>query len=151
MLQGVFELHLILRPLFEAELPADFLEILKTKLDGRELREGETITVDILGKPLPFEVAYAEPRVLKVKRNTRIEISRSPVSLIELEFEKEIERLVPFSGGFVVVFGDEVLILNRKGHKIFNKRFEKLKEVKASGNSVAVVHDGKRLTLIYVP
>ncbi|GAB6101383.1 ATPase [Thermococcus atlanticus] len=144
-------MHLILKPLFEAELPADFLEILTTKLNGRELREGETITVDILGKPLRFEVAYAEPRVLKVKKNTRIEISRSPISLIEMEFEREIEGLVPFSGGFVIVFKDEVLILNRKGHKIFNKQFEKLKEVKTSGNSVAVVHDDKKLTLIHVP
>ncbi|WP_456453513.1 DUF6849 domain-containing protein [Thermococcus sp.] len=144
-------MHLILKPLFEAELPADFLEILTTKLNGRELREGETITVDILGKPLRFEVAYAEPRVLKVKKNTRIEISRSPISLIEMEFERKIEGLVPFSGGFVIVFKDEVLILNRKGHKIFNKQFEKLKEVKTSGNSVAVVHDDKKLTLIHVP
>ncbi|WP_461866508.1 DUF6849 domain-containing protein [Thermococcus sp.] len=143
-------MRLILRPLFEADIPADFIDILKTKLLGREIKEGERISIDILGKHLDFEVVYAEPKILKVRESTRVEISSSPVSCIELEFDAEIKELISFSRGFVVVFEKEVLIINQKGHKIFNKRFENLKEVEISGNTVAVVYDEKKLALIHV-
>ncbi len=143
-------MHLILKPLFKAELSDDFIDILRIKLLGKEVSEGERISIDILGKSLNFEVVYAEPKTLKVRENTKIEISSSLNPCIELEFEKKIRELIPFPQGFVIVFEDEVLIINQKGHKIFNKRFENLKEVRISGNTVAVIYDEKKLALIHV-
>ncbi len=143
-------MRLILRPLFEAELPPDFLEILKAKLLGREVKEGDVVSVDILGKPLSFEIVYAEPRVMKVRENTLLEISKKSISCIDLEFGEGIEQVLPFPGGFVVVLENEVLIINHKGHKIFNRKFEKLKKVAVSENAIAVIHDGKKLTIIHV-
>ncbi|WP_342764011.1 DUF6849 domain-containing protein [Thermococcus sp. PK] len=37
-----------------------------------------------------------------------------------------------------------------RGHKIFNQKFEKLKEVRLAKNTVLVVHDENKLTIIQV-
>ena len=69
------------------------------------------------------------------------------MSEVTLEFEHEIDRVLPFERGIVVVLGDEVLILNLMGQKVYSRRFEKLKEVKVVENKVVVIH-GNKITLI---
>ncbi len=140
-------MRLVLKPLFDSELPAGFEEILKAKLAGREVKTGDTVEIDLLGKPLPFKVLLAEPSPLKVGRGTRVEFSLGEVSEVTLEFERDVDRVLPFGNGIVVVLGDEVLILNLMGQKVYSRRFEKLKEVKVTENKVVVVH-GNKITLI---
>jgi len=141
---------LILKPLFEAPLTPDFIEVIKTKLKGKEVREGDVLEIDLLGKPLKFKAIYAEPEVIKVTNLTAIELSKEEIFSITLEFEKEIKDLLLGESIIAVVFDDEVLILNHRGHKIFNQKFEKLKEVRLAKNTVLVVHDENKLTIIQV-
>ena len=143
-------MKLILKPLFEAELPGDFVEVLRQKLRGREIKDGETIDIDLLGKPLRFKVLYSEPKILRVRKNTQIEILSQELSIIKLDLGSEAEDLLTFRDGFIVVFDDEVLILNHNGHKIYKQKFENLKKVNVVKNTVAVLH-GKELTLITLP
>lgn len=140
-------MRLVLKPLFEAELPGGFEEILRSKLSGKVVETGETVEVDLLGKPLAFKVLLAEPSPLKVGKNTRIEFSRGDVSEVTLEFGKEVEDAVPFQGGLVLVFEDEVRILNPSGQKIYSKEFENLKKVRVVEGKVVVVH-GSKVTII---
>ncbi len=141
-------MRLILKPLFEVELPPGFEDILREKLRGKEVRTGETIEVELLGKALPFKVLLAEPSPLIVGENTRIELSTSDLSVFELEFEKPIKDVIPFDGGFVVAFEDEVLILNQEGQKVYREEFEDLNGVRASKKEVVVIHGKKRLKFI---
>ena len=140
-------MRVVLKPLFDSELPAGFEDILRTKLTGREVKTGDTVEIDLLGKPLAFKVLLADPSPLRVERGTRIEFSTGDVSEVTLEFEHEIDRVLPFERGIVVVLGDEVLVLDPMGQKVYSRRFEKLKEVKVAENRVVVVH-GNRITLI---
>ncbi|AIF70017.1 hypothetical protein PAP_08145 [Palaeococcus pacificus DY20341] len=145
-------MKLILKPLFDAELPSEFVDILKAKLLGREIKEGQEIEVELLGKPLRFRVVYAEPKVLKADKSLRIELTGEEISSVTLEFEKPVRELIALDKSFAVVFDDEVLILNHKGHKIYNQKFEELKDVMAIKNSIVVIHNGgKKLTLIALP
>ena len=143
-------MELILKPLFEAELPGDFVEVIKQKLMGREIKEGEIVEIELLGKPLGFKVLYSEPKILKVKKDTRIELSSGEISKLELDLGEEAKDLLAFKDGFIVVFEDEVLILNHNGHKIYKQKFKNLKKVRITKNVVAVLHDEK-LTLITLP
>lgn len=143
-------MKLVLKPLFEAELPGDFVEVLRQKLMGREIKEGEIVEIELLGKPLGFKVLYSEPKILKVKKDTRIELSSGEISIVELDLEEEAKDLLAFKDGFIVVFEDGVLILNHNGHKIYKQEFESLKKVRITKNVVAVLHDEK-LTLITLP
>ncbi|MCO6041015.1 DUF6849 domain-containing protein [Thermococcus alcaliphilus] len=143
-------MKLILKPLFEAPLTPDFIEVIKTKLKGKEVREGDVLEIDLLGKPLKFKVIYAEPEVIKVTDLTAIELSKEEIFSTTLEFEKEIKDLLLGKSIIAVVFDDEVLILNQRGHKIFNQKFEKLKEVRVAKNTVLVVHNENKLTIIQV-
>lgn len=143
-------MRLILKPLFEVELPPEFVEILKSKLKGKEVKEGETIEIDLLGKSLSFKVVYAEPKEFKVDVRTRIELTEKEVVPISFEFEKPVKDVIPFEKGFVVVFENEVLILNQEGHKIFNMKFEKITKIVINGNAVVVIHNDKKLTIIRV-
>lgn len=143
-------MKLVLKPLFEAELPGDFVEVLRQKLMGREIKEGEIVEIELLGKPLGFKVLYSEPKILKVKKDTRIELLSGEISIVELDLEEEAKDLLAFKDGFIVVFEDGVLILNHNGHKIYKQEFESLKKVRITKNVVAVLHDEK-LTLITLP
>ncbi|EHR77649.1 ATPase [Thermococcus litoralis DSM 5473] len=143
-------MRLILKPLFEAPLTPDFIEVIKTKLKGKEVREGDVLEIDLLGKPLKFKVIYAEPEVIKVTDLTAIELSKEEIFSTTLEFEKEIKDLLLGESIIAVVFDDEVLILNQRGHKIFNQKFEKLKEVRVTKNTVLVIHNENKLTIIQV-
>nr|WP_289846418.1 ATPase [Thermococcus alcaliphilus] len=136
--------------MFEAPLTPDFIEVIKTKLKGKEVREGDVLEIDLLGKPLKFKVIYAEPEVIKVTDLTAIELSKEEIFSTTLEFEKEIKDLLLGKSIIAVVFDDEVLILNQRGHKIFNQKFEKLKEVRVAKNTVLVVHNENKLTIIQV-
>ncbi|HDD31562.1 MAG TPA: ATPase [Thermococcus litoralis] len=141
-------MKLILRPLFEAPLTPDFIDVIKAKLKGKEAREGDILEIDLLGKPLKFKVIYAEPKVVRITDLTVIELSEKEIFSISLEFEKGIKDVITGEEIIVVVFEDEVLILNHKGHKIFNQKFEKLKEVRLAKDIVLVVHDENKLTII---
>ena len=141
-------MKLLLKPLFEAELPPGFEDIIREKLKGREVRTGETIEVELLGKSLPFKVLFADPSPMIVHGNTRIEISTSELSIFELEFDKPIEDVLPFDEGFVVVLDGEVLILNREGQKIYSEEFEELNGVRVSKNGVVIIHGKSRLKFI---
>lgn len=143
-------MRLLLKPLFEVELPPEFVEILKSKLKGREVREGEIIDIDLLGKPLSFKVVYAEPKEFKVDVRTRIELTEKEVVPVSLEFERPVKDIIPFEKGFVVVFENEVLILNQEGHKIFNIKFENITKVVINGDVIAVIHNDKKLTIIRI-
>ncbi|WP_175058858.1 ATPase [Thermococcus sp. 2319x1] len=141
-------MRVILKPLFEASLTPDFIEVIKAKLKGKEVREGDVLEIDLLGKPLKFKVVYAEPEVVKITDSTAIELSEKEIFSTTLKFEKDIRDLLLGDSVIVIVFEDEVLILNHKGHKIFNQKFEKLKEVRVTKNTVLVVHDENKLTII---
>lgn len=144
-------MRLILKPLFEVELPPEFVDILRAKLKGREIKEGETIEIELLGKNLAFKVLYAEPKELKVSEKTKIEFASGEILKLNFEFEKPIKEVIPFEKGIVVMFEYEVLILSEKGHKIYNEKFDGLREVRIAKNLIAVIHDGgKKLTLIYI-
>jgi hypothetical protein len=140
-------MKIILKPLFDVELQAGFEEILHSKLMGKEVKTGETVEIALLGKPLTFKVVFAEPSPLKVSKNTRIEITRSNVREITLEFEGKVREVLPFSKGLVVVVEDEVRIYNWDGQKLYSREFEELKEVRVAEERVVVVH-GRKVTII---
>jgi len=140
--------RLVLRPLFEAELPADFGEVIKNKLTGREVRTGEEIEVELLGKPLRFKVLLAEPSPLKVGRNTKVEFSTGVAEVLDFEFDEPVREVVPFDGGFVIVLSGKVLILNHTGQKIYSDEFEELNGVRVSKGTVVIIHDGNKIRLV---
>ena len=140
-------MKVVLKPLFEAELPTGFEDIVREKLRGMELRTGETVEVELLGKPLPFKVLLAEPSPLKVDKGTKIEFSAGEVEEFTLEFENEIDDAVPFAKGLVLVIGSEVRIYNWSGQKVYSREFENLKKVRAAEGKVVVVH-GREVTVI---
>jgi hypothetical protein len=140
-------MKVVLKPLFDTELPAGFEEIMREKLRGRELKTGETVEVELLGKPLPFKVLLAEPSPLKVDKGTKIEFSTGEVEEFTLEFESEVDDAVPFEKGLVVVLGSEVRIYNWSGQKVYMKKFENLKKVRAAEGKVVVVH-GEKITVV---
>lgn len=88
-------MKIVLKPLFDAELPAGFEEIIRSKLVGREVKTGETVEIDLLGRPLAYKVVLADPSPMKVSKNTRIEITRSEVKEITLEFDEEVREVLP--------------------------------------------------------
>ncbi|CAD5244618.1 DUF6849 domain-containing protein [Thermococcus camini] len=141
-------MRLVLKPLFEAELPADFSEVIKGKLMGEELRTGEEIEVELLGKPLRFKVVLAEPSPLKVRRNTRIEFSHGEVEVVDFEFDEPVNDVIPFDGGFVVVLEREVLILNQDWQKIYSDEFEDLNKVRVSKGKVVIIHGERKIRLV---
>ncbi|MDI3474303.1 MAG: hypothetical protein PWQ79_322 [Thermococcaceae archaeon] len=140
-------MRLIIKPLFDVELPGGFEEIIRSKLTGKEVKTGETIEIDLLGKPLAFRVVLADPSPMKVSKNTRIEITRSEVEELTLEFDYEVREVLPFSKGLVVVLENEVRIYNWTGQKLYSREFEELKEVRVAEGRVVVVH-GSKVTLI---
>ncbi|EEB73258.1 ATPase [Thermococcus sp. AM4] len=140
-------MKVVLKPLFEAELPAGFEDIVREKLRGRELKTGETVEVELLGKPLPFKVLLAEPSPLKVGKGTKIEFSAGEVEEFTLEFESEVDDAIPFAKGLVVVLGSEVRIYNWSGQKVYSREFENLKKVRAAEGKVVVVH-GREVTVV---
>ncbi len=141
-------MRIVLKPLFDAELPPDFSEVIKSKLRGREVRTGEEVEVEILGKPLCFKVVLAEPSPLKVGNETRIEFSSGEIEVLDFEFEGPVREVLPFEKGFVVVLNDKVLILNHDGQKIYSDEFEELNEVKVSKGTVVIIHDKNKLRLV---
>ncbi|ASJ11047.1 ATPase [Thermococcus sp. P6] len=141
-------MRVVLKPLFEAELPADFLDVLREKLAGRELRTGEEVEVELLGKSLRFRVLLAEPSPVSVKRNTRIELSSGSVDVVDFQFDEPIDDVLTFEGGFVVLLGRKVLILNQNGQKIYSDEFEDLNGVRVSGRTVVIIHGRKKLRLV---
>lgn len=141
-------MRLVLRPLFEAELPADFSEVIRSKLMGTEVRTGEEIEVDLLGKPLRFKVLLAEPSPLKVRRNTRIDFSTGSAEVVDFEFDEPVSEVIPFDKGFVVVLGRKVLILNHTGQKIYSDEFDDLKGVRVSKGTVVIIHGGSKIRLV---
>ncbi|WP_148882099.1 DUF6849 domain-containing protein [Thermococcus aciditolerans] len=138
----------VLKPLFEAELPADFSEVIKGKLMGKELRTGEEIEVELLGKSLRFKVVLAEPSPLKVGKSTRIEFSQGEVEVVDFEFEGPVSEVIPFEKGFVIAFEREVLILNHNGQKIYSDEFDDLKAVRVSKNSVVIIYGENKIRLV---
>jgi len=138
----------VLKPLFEAELPADFSEVIKGKLMGKELRTGEEIEVELLGKSLRFKVVLAEPSPLKVNRSTRIEFSQGEVEVVDFEFDESVREVIPFEKGFVVVLASKVLILNQDGQKIYSDEFEELNGVRVSKGTVVIIHGGSKIRLV---
>lgn len=140
-------MRLILRPLFDVKLPSGFEEVVRDKLLRREVKTGEEIEIDLLGKPLPFKVLLAEPSPLGVDRKTRIEFSAGEVGEVTLEFEREVDDAIPFEMGLVMVLGNEVRIYNWNGQKIYSKEFENLKKVRAAKGKVVVIH-GDKITLL---
>ncbi|AHF80617.1 DUF6849 domain-containing protein [Thermococcus paralvinellae] len=143
-------MKLVLKPLFEVELPPEFVDILKTKIKGREIKEGEIIEIDLLGKPLKFEVIYAEPKEFKVKEDTKIELSSGKELILDFEFDKVIKNVILVERNIVILFEDEVLVLSENGHKIYNEKFEGLKEVRGTKNTLVIVYEnGKRIRLIH--
>jgi hypothetical protein len=59
-------MRIFLKPLFDAELPAGFEEVIRSKLVGKEVKTGETVEIDLLGKPLAFKVVLADHKNLKL-------------------------------------------------------------------------------------
>ncbi|QDA31560.1 ATPase [Thermococcus indicus] len=141
-------MRVVLKPLFEAELPADFSEVIRGKLMGKELRTGEEIEVELLGKSLRFKVVLAEPSPLKVGRSTRIEFPRGEIEVVDFEFDEPVREVISFEGGFVIVLERKVLILNQDGQKIYSDEFDDLKGVRVSKNSVVIIHGESKIRLV---
>ncbi len=144
-------MRLVLKPLFEVELPPEFVDILKAKIRGREIKEGEVVEIDLLGKPLKFEVIYAEPKEFRVREDTKIELSSEKPLTLDFEFNKAVRNVIFLEKSIVLIFEDEILVLTEDGHKIYNEKFEGLKEVRGTKNMLVVVHgEGKKLRLIHI-
>lgn len=133
-------MRLVLKPLFEAELTPDFTEVIKSKLLGKEVKTGEEVVVEIIGEPLRFKVLLAEPSPLKVTNSTRIEFSTRDLDVVNVEFEKEVEDVITFGKGFVVVLGNEVVVLSKDGQKVYSEEFKPLKGIRVTEDSVVVIH-----------
>ena len=140
-------MRLVLRPLFGAELPAGFEEIVRSKIAGKEVKTGDTVEIDLLGKPLPFKVLLADPSPMRVGGNVRIEFSAGDVEEVTLEFGREVDDVSSFKGGLVLVLGSEVRILNWNRQKLYSREFEKLKKVEVAEDMVVVLH-GSKVTII---
>ncbi|WP_457750941.1 DUF6849 domain-containing protein [Thermococcus sp.] len=141
-------MRLLLTPLFDAELPPSFEDVILQKLRGKEVRTGETVEIDLLGKSLPFKVLLAEPSPMKVQNNVRVEISTSPLTILDFEFEEPLDDVIPFERGFVLVLKNKVLILNQEGQKIYSDEFEELNGVRVSKNTVVIIHGRNKIRLI---
>ncbi|WP_297556571.1 ATPase [Thermococcus sp.] len=133
-------MRLVLKPLFEAELTPDFTEVIKSKLLGKEVKTGEEVVVEIIGEPLRFKVLLAEPSPLRVTNSTRIEFSTRDLDVVNVEFEKEVEDVITFGKGFVVVLGNEVVVLSKDGQKVYSEEFKPLKGIRVTEDSVVVIH-----------
>ncbi|WP_297064969.1 ATPase [Thermococcus sp.] len=133
-------MRLVLKPLFEAELTPDFAEVIRSKLLGKEVKTGEEIVVELIGEPLRFKVLLAEPSPLKVTDSTKIEFSTGDLDVVNVEFEKEIEDVITFGKGFVVVLGNEVVVLSKDGQKLYSEEFKPLKGIRVTEDSVVVIH-----------
>ncbi len=144
----VVVVRVVLKPLFDVELPGGFEEILRGKLVGKELKTGEEVEIDLLGKPLRFRVILAEPSPLRVTKDTRIELSREKVEVFDLEFEENVEDVIPFRGGFVVVAGRKVFILDEGGQKLYSGEFDELKGVRVSEETVVIIHGGNKIRIV---
>jgi len=139
-------MKVVLKPLFDTELPAEFGEIVREKLKGRELRTGETVEVELLGKPLPFKVLLAEPSPIKVRDGVRVELSRGEVDEVTLSIGS-VEDAVPFEGGLAVVVGEELVLLDWRFRELYRRTFPGLKKVRAANGKVVVVH-GEKITIL---
>ncbi|MFA4639643.1 DUF6849 domain-containing protein [Pyrococcus kukulkanii] len=142
-------MKVVLKPLANVELPQDFAEILKAKLRGREVKTGEVVTIDILGKPLEFKVVQAIPSPIRVSDKTSVIIARPGVEVLEIELIGEPKEVFVYGDNIVVVLENEVLILNQNLEEIYKERFENLIKVIQTKAGLVVV-DGRRLKLIKV-
>ncbi|MFA4719112.1 DUF6849 domain-containing protein [Pyrococcus kukulkanii] len=142
-------MKVVLKPLANVELPQDFAEILKAKLRGREVKTGEVVTIDILGKPLEFKVVQATPSPIRVSDKTSVIIARPGVEVLEIELTGEPKEVFVYGDNIVVVLENEVLILNQNLEEIYRERFENLIKVIQTKAGLVVV-DGRRLKLIKV-
>lgn len=134
-------MRLVLKPLFEAELPAGFDEVVRTKLRGKEVRTGEKISVELLGEPLHFKVLLAEPSPLKVDERTRVEFSSGDIDVINIEFDRPVDDVIPLENAFVVVLGNRIVVLSKEGQNLYSEEFRELKGIRATEDSVVVIHD----------
>ena len=141
-------MRVVLKPLFDAELPSGFEDILKAKLSGREVRTGAEIEVELLGKPLRFRVLLAEPSPLRIGKGVNVEMVEGPLEVFDVEFNDPIEGVLPFEKGFVVMFPRRVLILNRNGQKIYSDEFDELNSVNVSNDVVVIVHDRSKIRIV---
>ncbi len=144
----VIIVRVVLKPLFDAELPSGFEDILKAKLTGREVRTGAEVEVDLLGKPLRFRVLLAEPSPVKVGKDTRVELTGGTVEVFDVEFEDPVEGVLPFGKGFVVISPRRVIVLNQSGQKVYSDEFEELNSVKVSEDTVVIVHEGNKIRIV---
>ncbi|ASJ07506.1 DUF6849 domain-containing protein [Thermococcus pacificus] len=139
-------MRLILKPLFDSELSAGFEEIVRTKLIGREVRTGEKIEITLLGEPLHFKVLLAEPSPMKVDKTTKIEFSFGDIDVVNVEFEKPVDDVIPTGRGFVVILGREIVVLSKDGQKLYSEEFKELKGIRVTEDSVVVIHgDGVKI------
>jgi len=151
ILSGWKFMKVVLKPLFDTPLTPDFIEVIRAKLIGKEIKEGDTVEIELLGKALQFKVIYSEPKLIRVNKDTKIELTEEEIFSLTLDFEKEIRDVLFSEKRIVILLENEVLILNQKGHKIFNQKFDNLKEAKVSNGIIAVIHNGgKKLTIIHL-
>ncbi|WP_297437136.1 ATPase [Thermococcus sp.] len=141
-------MRVLLKPLFDAELPSGFEDILKAKLSGREVRTGVEVEVELLGKPLKFRVLLAEPSPLRIGSGVNLEIVGGALEVLDMEFDDPVEGVLPFGKGFVVMFPRRVLILNQNGQKIYSDEFGELNSVNVSEDVVVVVHDRSKIRIV---
>nr|WP_297501738.1 ATPase [Thermococcus sp.] len=133
-------MRLVLKPLFEAELTPDFAEVIKGKLLGKEVKTGEKVVVELIGEPLHFKVLLAEPSPLKVDKSTKIEFSTGDLDVINIEFGKEVDDVITFGKGFVILLGNEVVVLSKEGQKVYSEEFKSLKGIRVTEDLVVVIH-----------
>ncbi len=133
-------MRLILKPLFDAELPAGFEEVVRAKLLGKEVKTGDKVAVDLIGEPLHFKVLLAEPSPLKVDEGTKIEFSSGDIDVVNIEFSRPVDDVIPLEKGFVVVLGSEIVVLSKEGQKLYSEEFKELKGIRATEDSVVVIH-----------
>nr|WP_297491373.1 ATPase [Thermococcus sp.] len=133
-------MRLVLKPLFEAELTPDFAEVIKGKLLGKDVKTSEEVVIELIGELLRFKVLLAEPSPLKVTSSTKIEFSTGNLDAVNVEFEKEVEDVIPFGKGFVVVLGNKVVVLSKEGQKLYSEEFKPLKGIRVTEDSVVVIH-----------
>ncbi|AFK22960.1 ATPase [Pyrococcus sp. ST04] len=139
--------RVVLKPLIDIELPQDFAEILRAKLKGKEVKSGDVVGIEILGKELEFKVVHATPSPQKITEKTQILLTRLGIETLEVEFEREPIDVLCSGDKIVVIFNNEVLILNQYLEEIYKEKFEKIIKVVPMNGGLVVV-DGRKLKVI---
>ncbi|BAA30608.1 148aa long hypothetical protein [Pyrococcus horikoshii OT3] len=146
-MEGVIMSELKLKPLPKVELPPDFVDVIRIKLQGKTVRTGDVIGISILGKEVKFKVVQAYPSPLRVEDRTKITLVTHPVDVLEAKIKGIKDVILDENLIVVITEENEVLIFNQNLEELYRGKFENLNKVLVR-NDLVVIIDEQKLTLI---